>query len=69
MEKQILSEMQYLPENLKMEIFHFVSFLKHEYLQQNKSVKNNQRVFGRSKGRYQISADFNAPLEDFNDYM
>ena len=28
-----------------------------------------ERVFGCSKGKYRMSDDFDAPLEDFKDYM
>ena len=28
-----------------------------------------ERVFGCSKGKYQMADDFDAPLEDFKDYM
>ena len=28
-----------------------------------------ERVFGCSKGKYRMADDFDAPLEDFKDYM
>lgn len=34
-----------------------------------KNEKNNQPVFGRLKGLIEIKPDFDAPLEDFKDYM
>lgn len=30
---------------------------------------NNQRVFGSSKGLIKMTEDFDAPLDDFKDYM
>ena len=68
-EKLILSEIYQLPETLKLEVLHFVTFLKEEYKQKHIEKVVNVRVFGKSKGRYKISPDFNAPLEDFKEYM
>ena len=68
-DKLILSEIHQLPETLKLEVLHFTQFLKKEYEQKVVSKSNNERVFGRSKGRYKILADFDAPLEDFKEYM
>jgi hypothetical protein len=28
-----------------------------------------QRIFGSSKGTYELAQDFDAPLDDFNEYM
>jgi Protein of unknown function (DUF2281) len=68
-EKLILSEIYQLPETLKMEVLHFASFLKEEYKQKKIEKIENERVFGKSKGRYKIAPDFNAPLDDFKEYM
>ena len=68
-DKLILSEIYQLPETLKLEVLHFTQFLKKEYEQKVVSKSNSERVFGRSKGRYKLSADFDAPMEDFKEYM
>jgi len=31
--------------------------------------KKKERVFGCAKGQFRIAEDFDAPLEDFKDYM
>ncbi len=55
-----------LPANLKAEVADFVAFLeqKHKLL-----PKLNERQFGGLKGRLGMSPDFDAPLEEFNEYM
>ncbi len=59
-EKLILSQIYQLPESLKLEVLHYVIFL---------TSNQGDRIFGRSKGRYKLAPDFDAPLEDFKEYM
>ncbi len=68
-EKLILSEIYALPENLKIEVLHFVKFLKQENAGKNIDNPVTKRIFGISKGKYKLSSDFDAPLEDFKDYV
>lgn len=68
-EKLILSEIYQLPESLKLKVLHFIVFLKQEYTQKKVEKTNNERIFGRSKGRYKLAPDFDAPLHDFKEYM
>ncbi|MBK6946832.1 MAG: DUF2281 domain-containing protein [Haliscomenobacter sp.] len=67
-DKSILSEIHQLPESLKLEVLHFIAFLKKEYGGTVKGIKQAKRVFGRSKGKYSLSPDFETPLEDFKEY-
>lgn len=69
MEKLILSEIYNLPESLKLEVLHFIVFLKQEKKLLEKTSTRKPRVFGRSKGKYILSPDFDSPLDDFADYM
>lgn len=32
-------------------------------------LEQRERIFGNAKGKYQLSNDFDEPLEDFKDYM
>jgi Protein of unknown function (DUF2281) len=67
-EQLILSYMERLPDSLKSEVIDFIEFL----LSKNKrliNAKKKRPKFGCAKGKYQISADFDAPLEDFKEYM
>jgi hypothetical protein len=68
-ENLILSEIYKLPENLKLEALHFIVFLNKEYAQPKFTKKQNKRVFGRVKGKYKLEPDFDAPLDDFKDYI
>ncbi len=68
-EKLILQEIYALPENLKMEVLHYVMFLKQENAGKKVDKPFNKRIFGISKGKYKLSSDFDAPLEDFKEYI
>lgn len=68
-EKMILSEIYQLPESLKKEVLHFIIFLKQDYSFKKVQKSKGERIFGRSKGRYTLASDFDAPLDDFKDYM
>jgi hypothetical protein len=66
-EKLILSEIHQLPESLKLEVLHFIVFLKQEHNQKILPKTKGDRVFGKSKGRYTLAPDFDAPLDDFKE--
>lgn len=54
-----------LPPNLKKEVNDFVDFL----VSKSKSDAKKPAKFGSAKGKIKMSADFDAPLDDFKDYM
>jgi Protein of unknown function (DUF2281). len=63
---EVLSKFETLPLKFKMEVSDFMDFLI------DKSAKSNKKIipkFGSAKGKIRLSADFDAPLEDFKDYM
>ena len=67
----ILHEMQLLPEHLQMEVLHYLLFLKNKHLEQ-KSTNGKGALrpyFGCGKVHFTLAADFDAPLEDFKEYM
>ena len=66
-EKTILSQIQQLPEQLKQEVLHYAEFLQAKYNAQNREPKN--RKAGSAKGKFKLAPDFDAPLEDFKEYM
>lgn len=68
-DQQILSEIHQLPESAQLEVMQYITFLKQEHLFLKKSKRTTNRVFGRSKGKYTLLPDFDAPLDDFNEYM
>ncbi|MDQ3394090.1 MAG: DUF2281 domain-containing protein [Bacteroidota bacterium] len=55
-----------LPENLKQEVQDFVEFLQ---TKTKKDSRKKPRFFGSLKGKIQMSEDFDAPMEDFKDYI
>jgi hypothetical protein len=63
---QLYKEINSLPEDLKKEVGDFVAFLK---AKSGQPKKIKERTFGYAKGFFKMSKDFDAPLEDFKDYM
>ena len=61
---ELFTQIESLPEPLKEEVAHFVSLLV-----RIKPEKKTEREFGAFKGKIKMSADFDAPLEEFKDYM
>jgi hypothetical protein len=55
-----------LPDSLKSEALDFIDFL---LAKQNKLSAKSSPKTGSMKGTFKMSADFDAPLEDFKDYM
>lgn len=69
-EQTLIQEIHRLPESLKQEVLHFVQFLKQKQTAETKeSTPRKERKFGSAKGRYKMADDFDAPLEDFAEYM
>lgn len=67
-ERLILENLQKLPENLRNEVLDFIAFL----VSKNKKsavIEKKRPKFGSAKGKYEMSSDFDAPLEDFKEYM
>lgn len=67
-ENTLLYEFKKLPENLQNDALHYIIFLRDELEKKSNSNKKN-RIYGISKGKYQLSDDFDEPLEDFHEYM
>jgi hypothetical protein len=62
----IHTKLETLPTEMKNEVNDFIDFLI------AKSARNKQKVipkFGSAKGKIKMSSDFDAPLDDFKDYM
>ncbi len=69
-EQLIFSQLYQLPENLKVEVLHYIEFLLKKHNNQvSKANTHKARIFGSAKGKYQLAPDFDAPLNDFKDYM
>lgn len=66
-EQMILSRIQQLPEQLRQEVLHYIEFLQSKYNAQNREPK--KRKAGSAEGKFELAPDFDAPLEDFKEYM
>lgn len=63
---KLYSNIASLPLHLKNEVSDFVEFLK---LKSRTSPIIKERKFGYAKDFFKMSKDFDAPLEDFKEYM
>ncbi|MGB3076000.1 MAG: DUF2281 domain-containing protein [Chitinophagales bacterium] len=62
----LLNKLASLPENLKKEVKDFIEYLQNKT---RKPMNKSKRVPGLAKGMIRMSEDFDAPLEDFKEYM
>ena len=62
----IYTKFETLPANLKQEVSDFIDFLAQKSSSKKKKVVPK---FGSAKGKIKMAPDFDAPLEDFKDYM
>jgi len=69
----LYTKLETLPSALKEEAKNFIEYLvektKKNKTESQPNQKINKRVFGCLKGKIQLSDDFDAPIDDFKDYM
>ena len=66
----IVESLNQLPANLQQEVLHYIEFLKERYSQTSPAALPVKRgALGAWKGEIKMADDFDAPLEDFQDYM
>jgi hypothetical protein len=65
----LLKQISMLPDALKKEVLDFVGYLLFKYQQKPLEKPKKKPKFGSAKGMYIIADDFDAPLDDFKDYM
>jgi hypothetical protein len=63
-----------MPEDVKKEVDNFIDFIMSKKGKENKFVETekdevNKRPFGILKGKIKMADDFDAPMDDFKDYM
>ena len=63
----LLSKIASLPEDMKAQVSDFIDFLVSKA--PKKDTQKKERVFGSMKGLITMMPDFDAPLEDFKEYM
>lgn len=68
-EQLITSKIQQIQsETLKQELLFFLDYLLAKQFSDAKAVKRIPK-FGCAKGAFKMAEDFDAPLDDFKDYM
>ncbi len=66
----ISSKFALLSTELQQELLDFLDYLMQKQQKATNLPKEAKPlVFGELKGNFQMSDDFDAPLEEFNDYM
>jgi len=68
-EKEILKQIQQLPEKLKQEVLRYAEFLQKKNEGQIQLPGNKTRKAGSAPGKYKLAPGFNEPLEDFKEYV
>ncbi|MDQ3087265.1 MAG: DUF2281 domain-containing protein [Acidobacteriota bacterium] len=69
-EQTLIQEIHTLPENLKLEVLHFIQSLKQKQTEKTELEKpRKKRKAGSAKGMFVMADDFDEPLEDFAEYM
>lgn len=67
-DQQLLDKFHSLPSDKQAEVIDFIGYLKSK-LNQPVNQTASRGSYGSLKGTFQMSDDFDAPLEDFKDYM
>lgn len=66
-ERANLEPLKQLPEEIKREVLDYAEFLLKKYNERKRKKAN--RKAGSARGKYKLAPDFDAPLEDFREYM
>jgi hypothetical protein len=68
---RLIETLDKLPPNLQTEILHYAEYLAAKYSEPSSADTSTQkyRQAGTMKGMFTMAADFDAPLEDLQDYM
>jgi hypothetical protein len=65
----ILAQYEQLPDLYKQEVEDFIEFLISKTYKKKTINSKSRGGLGMSKGKYNMSKDFEEPLEDFKEYM
>jgi len=71
---ELFKTIEKLPPQYFGQVIDFVGYLQQKAAMAQDDVidqkdQPKERVFGCSKGKYRMADDFDAPLDDFKDYM
>jgi hypothetical protein len=81
--QDIEESLKKLPESLQVEVFHYIEYLRNNYAKQSNenitdlpvkdTIEEKQPKkrdgFGIWKGKISMSEEFDAPMEEFEEYM
>ena len=62
----LYTKIEILPENLKKQVADYIDLLLKKYSKPNTTIEAG---FGSAKGKIKMADDFDAPLDEFKDYM
>jgi Protein of unknown function (DUF2281) len=66
----LIASLEKLSDKLQQEVLHYAEFLAANYAQTNQPTPSpKHRQAGTMQGMFEMSNDFNAPLEDLQEYM
>jgi Protein of unknown function (DUF2281) len=66
----LIASLEKLPDKLQQEVLHYAEFLAANYAQTNPPTPiAKRRQAGTMQGMFEMSDDFDAPLEDLQEYM
>jgi hypothetical protein len=65
----IYTKFNALPDSAKEQVMNFIDALLEKKPTNKKTGKTKTPKFGSCKGMFEMSPDFDEPLEDFKDYM
>jgi hypothetical protein len=69
-DQQIYSKLFLLnSEQLKQDLLSYLEYLLSKQFHEEEAAAKKSPQFGCAKGKFRMSADFDAPLDHFNDYM
>jgi Protein of unknown function (DUF2281) len=64
----LITSLEQLPDKLQQEVLHYAEFLAANYAQTNPPTPKRRQA-GTMQGMFEMSDDFDAPLEDLREYM
>jgi Protein of unknown function (DUF2281) len=66
----LIASLEKLPEQLQQEVLHYAEFLALKYAHNSSQTTNiKHRQAGTMKGMFEMLDDFDAPLEDMQEYL
>jgi Protein of unknown function (DUF2281) len=64
----LIASLEKLPDKLQQEVLHYAEFLAAKYTLTNPPTAKRRQA-GTMQGMFEMSDDFDAPLEDLQEYM